>query len=75
MEKLEPQIHEVWTFYEDGLTREVFPTARIDVGSVTLLIVGIGSLFLSEFILMEVWNGWAFLTSGPLGLLSPGSPL
>ena len=26
-------IHEVWTFGEDGLTREVHPTARVDSGT------------------------------------------
>ena len=40
---------------------------------INLLKVGVGYLFLAEFPLMEVWNGWAFLTStgpmGPLGLL------
>ena len=28
-----PQIYEVWTFGEDGVTREVHPTSRIDVGA------------------------------------------
>ena len=28
----QPQIYEVWTFSEDCVTREVHPTARIDVG-------------------------------------------
>ena len=28
------QIHEVWTFSDDGVTREVHPTARVDVGNV-----------------------------------------
>ena len=28
-----PKIHEVWTFGEDGVTRKVRPTARIDVGA------------------------------------------
>ena len=27
-----PQIHEFWTFGEDGVTHEVHPTARLDVG-------------------------------------------
>ena len=27
----QPKIHEVWTFVEDGVTREVHPTARVDV--------------------------------------------
>ena len=40
---------------------------------INLLKVGVGYLFLAEFPLMEVWNGWAFLISteamGPLGLL------
>ena len=30
---LHPQIHEVWTFGEDGVTREVHPTAQVDVGT------------------------------------------
>ena len=29
----EPHIQEVWSFGEDGVTREVHPTARVDVGS------------------------------------------
>ena len=34
---------------------------------ITLLKVGVGSPFLSEFPLMAMWNIWAFLTStGPL---------
>ena len=28
----EPQIHELWIFCEDGITREVHPLARVDVG-------------------------------------------
>ena len=28
----EPQIHELWFFAEDGITREVHPFARIDFG-------------------------------------------
>ena len=33
MDGREPQIHEVWTFGEDGVTREVHPTAQLDVVS------------------------------------------
>ena len=29
----QPQIHEVWTFAEDGVTREVHLTARVDVSA------------------------------------------
>ena len=29
----EPQIHELWIFAEDGITREVHPFAWIDVGN------------------------------------------
>ena len=29
----DPQIHEVWTFGEDGVTREVHPTSQVDVGT------------------------------------------
>ena len=29
----EPQIHKVWTFGEDGITREVHSTAQVDVGA------------------------------------------
>ena len=29
----EPQIHEVWIFGEDGVTREVHPIAQVDVGA------------------------------------------
>ena len=28
----EPQIHKLWSFAEDGITRKVHPFARIDVG-------------------------------------------
>ena len=28
----EPQIYELWTFAEDGITRKVHPFARVDVG-------------------------------------------
>ena len=30
MDRREPQIHKVWTFGEDGVTREVHLTARVD---------------------------------------------
>ena len=33
MDRQEPQIHEVWTFSEDGVTREVHPKARVDVSA------------------------------------------
>ena len=29
----ETHIHEVWTFGQDGVTREVHPTARVDIGA------------------------------------------
>ena len=29
----QPQIQEVWTFAEDGITRKVHPTTRIDIGT------------------------------------------
>ena len=29
----EPQIHEVWAFGSDGITREVNPTAQVDAGA------------------------------------------
>ena len=29
----ESQIHEVWTFGEDGVTHEVHPTAQVDIGT------------------------------------------
>ena len=29
----EPQIHEVWDFGEDGVTREIHPTAQVDVSA------------------------------------------
>ena len=29
----DPQIHEVWSFGEDGVTREVHLTARVDFGA------------------------------------------
>ena len=31
MDRREPQIHEAWTFGEDGITREVHLTAQVDV--------------------------------------------
>ena len=33
VDRLQPQIHEVWTFGDDGVTHEVHPTARIDVST------------------------------------------
>ena len=33
MDGKDPQIHEVWTFGEDGVTREVHPTAQVDFGA------------------------------------------
>ena len=33
MDRRETQIHGVWTFGEDGVTREVHPTARLGVGT------------------------------------------
>ena len=32
MDRQESRIHEVWNFGEDGVTREVHPTAQVDVG-------------------------------------------
>ena len=29
----EPQIHKLWSFAEDGITREVHPFARINIGN------------------------------------------
>ena len=34
VEGRDPQIHEVWTFGEDGVTREFHKTAQVDVGAV-----------------------------------------
>ena len=74
MDGREPQIHEVWTFGEDGVTREVHPTARVDVGAG--FVREFSTNYLTESCrrfpmfgrkLMEVPNGWAFLTSsGPM---------
>ena len=33
MDIQEPQIHEVWTFGEVGVTSEVYPTAQVDIGA------------------------------------------
>ena len=33
MDRREPHIHKVWTFGEDGVTREVYPTVQVDVGT------------------------------------------
>ena len=29
----QPKIHEVWNFREDGVTPEVHPTMRVDIGT------------------------------------------
>ena len=34
VDRQQPEIHEVWTFGEDGFTPEVHPTARVDVVAV-----------------------------------------
>ena len=80
MDVREPQIHEVWDFGSDIITREVHLTARVYVGtgvvgefaSNCLTESGVGYLFLVEFPLMEVLNIWAFIDStepvGPFGL-------
>ena len=39
-----PQIHEVWTFLEDGVTRKVNPTARVDVGTF------VGECFVTDYL-------------------------
>ena len=64
------KIHEVWTFDEDGVTREAHTTARVDVGSGF-----VGEFFTNyltptwrrvptseEILLMEALSGSAFLT-------------
>ena len=33
VDERQPEIHEVWTFKEDGVTPKVHPTARIDVSA------------------------------------------
>ena len=33
MDGRKTQVHEVWTFSEDGVTPEVYPTARVEVGA------------------------------------------
>ena len=33
VDRLDPHIHEVWTFGEDGVTPEVDPIARVDIGA------------------------------------------
>ena len=33
MDGRKPQVHEVWTFGEDGFTCEVHPTVPVDVGA------------------------------------------
>ena len=77
----EPQIDEVWAFGENGVTYEVHPTARVDVGSRVVgefssnYITGIRRRIplLNRFPLMDVLNIWAFLTYielvGPFGLV------
>ena len=44
----EPQIHEVWTFGEDGVTCEFHPTARVNVGA------GVVGEFATDY-LTESW--------------------
>ena len=45
----DPQIHEVRTFGEDGVMREVHPTARLDVGD------GLVREFATDY-LTEIWR-------------------
>ena len=66
----QPEIHEVWTFGEDGITPKVHTFARVDVGAF------VRDCFATDYLtvnrrrvpmfgknqLMEVLNGWAFLT-------------
>ena len=33
VDRRKPQINEVWNFGEDGVTREVHPTTRVEVGA------------------------------------------
>ena len=33
MDGREPQIHEVWDFGDNGVTREVHPTSQVDAGA------------------------------------------
>ena len=44
----DPQVHEVWNFGEDGVTREVHPIARVDVGDG----------FVGEFMTNDVTPSW-----------------
>ena len=84
----EPQTHEFWSFVSGGITSEFHLTVQEmsllewwEISCpVNLLKVGVRFLFLAEFPLMEMLNGWAFLTStepvSPFGddnLLSPRS--
>ena len=40
----DPEMYEVWTFGEDGVTPEVHPTARVDVGAF------VGDLFATDYL-------------------------
>ena len=72
VDRQQPQIHEVWTFTEDGVTREIHPTAGVDVGAgfvgefatdCSTPIWRIVSLCSEEIPLMEASSGLEFLTS------------
>ena len=68
----QPQIHEVWTFCEDSVTREVHPKVRVDV------VAGFVGDFNTNYLtpswfrvpmfgkisFMEISSGLRFLTSG-----------
>ena len=65
MDVREPQVREVWTFGEDGVTPKVHPTARVDVGAGFVVKFatnyltedGVGSLCLAVIPLMEASSG------------------
>ena len=65
----EPQINKVWSFGDNDVTHEFHRQLKYMLALessessclITLLKVGVESLFLEEFPLMEVWNGWPLL--------------
>ena len=48
MDGHEPQSHEVWTLGEDGVTPQVYPTARVDVSAG----------FIGEFVTFYLTENW-----------------
>ena len=56
VDRIQPEIHEVWTFGEDGVTTKVHPTARVDVGTF------VGDCFATNFLTLT-WHSIPMLDS------------